>query len=247
MKIHIVTAFPGIFAGVFDESMLKRAREKELLRIRVVDLRDYSDDKHRRLDDAPYGGGPGMVMRAEPFFLAVEALGVKRGDPGTRIVLLTPGGKIFNQAKARELSGLDHLVLLCGHYEGIDERVTFQLADECLSIGDFVLTGGEIPAMVVVDTVTRLIPGLLSDSSLAEESFTDGMLEYPQYTRPAVFRGMEVPEVLLSGNHGEIKKWRYRKSLERTKLIRPDLFVKLSPSINKQGHDSCPEKGEQNT
>ncbi len=246
MKIHIVTAFPGIFAGVFDESMLKRAREKELLQVRIVDLRDYSDDKHRRLDDAPYGGGPGMVMRAEPFFLAVEALGMKRDDRGTRIVLLTPGGKIFNQAKARELSGLEHLVLLCGHYEGIDERVTIRLADECLSIGDFVLTGGEIPAMAVVDAVTRLIPGLLTDSSLAEESFTDGMLEYPQYTRPAVFRGMEVPEVLLSGNHGEIKKWRYRKSLERTKLVRPDL-LKLSPSLNMQGDDLCVEKDEQNT
>ncbi len=230
MLIDIVTAFPGSFAGIFDESMLKRAQEKELLQLRITDLRDYSGDKHRRVDDAPYGGGAGMVMRAEPFFLAVEALDVKRDDPGTKIVLLTPGGALFNQAKARELSTLEHLVLLCGHYEGIDERVTLHLADERLSIGDFVLTGGEIPAMVVVDATARLVPGLLSDSSLAEESFTDGMLEYPQYTRPAVFRGMDVPEVLLSGNHGEIKKWRYRQSLERTQQIRPDLFAKLPSS-----------------
>ncbi len=230
MQVDIVTAFPGCFAGVFDESMLKIAQEKGLLQLRITDLRDYSADKHRRVDDAPYGGGAGMVMRAEPFFLAVEALGVKRDDPGARVVLLTPGGMLFNQVKARELSNLEHLVLLCGHYEGIDERVTLHLADERLSIGDFVLTGGEIPAMVVVDATARLIPGLLSDSSLAEESFTDGMLEYPQYTRPADFRGMEVPEVLLSGNHGEIKKWRYQQSLERTQQIRPDLFAKLPSS-----------------
>jgi tRNA (guanine37-N1)-methyltransferase len=233
VRVDIITAFPGSFTGVFDESMLKIAREKELLQLRITDLRDYSGDKHRRVDDAPYGGGAGMVMRAEPFFLAVEALGVNRDDTGTRIVLLTPGGTLFNQAKARELSGLTHLILLCGHYEGIDERVTLHLADERLSIGDFVLTGGEIPAMVVVDAVTRLIPGLLSDTSLAEESFTDGMLEYPQYTRPAVFREMEVPEVLLSGNHGEIKKWRCRQSQERTRQIRPDLLAKLPSSSDK--------------
>lgn len=238
MRIDIVTAFPGIFSGVFDESMLRIAQEKKLLELRITDLRDYSEDKHHRLDDAPYGGGAGMVMRAEPFFLAVEALGVKRDDPGTKIILLTPGGTLFSQAKARELSSFTHLVLLCGHYEGIDERVTLQLADERLSIGDFVLTGGEIPAMVVTDAVTRLTPGLLSDSSLAEESFTDGMLEYPQYTRPAVFRGMEVPQVLLSGNHGEIKKWRCHQSLERTRQIRPDLYAKLPSSSTLQGNGS---------
>lgn len=230
MRIDIVTAFPGSFAGIFEESMLKRAREKKLLHLNVIDLRDYSNDKHRRVDDAPYGGGAGMVMRAEPFFLAVEALGVKQGDPATRIILLTPRGAIFNQEKARGLSSFGHLVLLCGHYEGIDERVALYLADECLSIGDFVLTGGEIPAMVLVDAVARLLPGLLSDASLAEESFTDGMLEYPQYTRPASYRGMEVPEVLLSGDHGEIKKWRYQQSLEKTRQLRPELYKKLSGS-----------------
>lgn len=224
MLIDIVTAFPDSFLGVLQESMLKRAQEKGLLQLRITDLRDFSMDKHRRVDDAPYGGGAGMVMRAEPFFLAVEALGVAKDDATARIILLTPGGKIFNQKKAQELSGLNHLVLLCGHYEGIDERVALCLAQERISIGDFVLTGGEIPAMVLVDAVTRLIPGLLSDSSLEEESFTDGMLEYPQYTRPHNFRGMLVPEVLLSGNHAEIKKWRAQQSLAQTRRYRPDLF-----------------------
>ncbi|MEW5920693.1 MAG: tRNA (guanosine(37)-N1)-methyltransferase TrmD [Bacillota bacterium] len=226
MQIDIISAFPGSFSGVFDESMLRRAQEKELLQLRIIDLRDFSTDKHRRVDDAPYGGGAGMVMSAEPFFLAVEALGVKKEDPGTRIILLSPGGAIFNQGKAQELSALNHMVILCGHYEGVDERVALHLAQERISIGDFVLTGGEIPAMVLVDAVTRLIPGLLSNSSLAEESFTNGMLEYPQYTRPYNFRGMLVPDVLLSGNHGEIKHWRYRQSLERTRLYRPELFEK---------------------
>lgn len=227
VRIDIITAFPGSFTGIFEESMLKRAREKGLLQLEITDLRDYSNDKHRRVDDAPYGGGAGMVMRAEPFFLAVEGLGVKKGDGETRIILLTPRGGLFSQAKARNLSTFNRLVLLCGHYEGIDERVALCLADESLSIGDFVLTGGEIPAMVVVDAVSRLQPGLLSDSSLEEESFTGGLLEYPHYTRPAVFRGMEVPEVLLSGDHGEIKKWRYRQSLEATRQTRPDLYAKL--------------------
>ncbi len=223
MLIDLITAFPGSFSGIFGESMLRRAQEKGLLQLRITDLRDFSRDKHRRVDDAPYGGGAGMVMRAEPFFLAVEALAVAKDDPGTRIILLSPGGKIFNQRKAQELSTLNHLVLLCGHYEGIDERVALYLAQERISIGDYVLTGGEIAAMVIVDAVTRLLPGLLSGPSLEEESFTDGMLEYPQYTRPYNFRGMLVPDVLLSGNHAEIKKWRRRQALEQTKLYRPDL------------------------
>ena len=227
MKIDIITAFPGTFARVFDESMLGRAQEQGLMQLRITDLRDYSADKHRRVDDAPYGGGAGMVMRAEPFFLAVEALNVDTKNPGTRIILLSPGGVLFNQDKAHEFSSLRHLVILCGHYEGVDERVALYLAEERISIGDFVLTGGEIPAMVVVDAVTRLIPGLLSSTSLMEESFTGGLLEYPQYTRPADFRGMPVPEVLLSGNHGAIRKWRYQQSLKQTRRYRPDLFSKL--------------------
>lgn len=204
------------------------------MQLNIIDLRDYSADKHRRVDDAPYGGGAGMVMRAEPFFLAVEALGINHADQDTRIILLSPGGKLFNQEKALAWSTLDHLVLLCGHYEGIDERVALYLAQERISIGDFVLTGGEIPAMVVVDAVTRLLPGLLSAASLAEESFAGGMLEYPQYTRPLEFRGMRVPEVLLSGNHGEIKKWRSRQSLEQTRRNRPDLLVEERPQREEQ-------------
>ena len=227
VQIDIITAFPGCFAGVFDESMLKRAQGKGLLQLSITDLRDYSADKHRRVDDAPYGGGAGMVMRAEPFFLAVEALGVNKDDPCTKIILLSPGGILFNQDKARQLSVLNRLVILCGHYEGIDERVALYLAGEKLSIGDYVLTGGEIPAMVLVDAVTRLIPGLLCSSSLSEESFNEDLLEYPQYTRPLDFRAMLVPEILLSGNHGEIKKWRCSQSLEQTRRYRPDLFRKF--------------------
>ncbi|MFT5028479.1 MAG: tRNA (guanine37-N1)-methyltransferase, partial [Candidatus Binatia bacterium] len=197
MKIDVLTLFPAMFAGPLDESIVKRAREANLLDLRIHDLRDYTHDRHRTVDDRPFGGGPGMLLKPEPIFEAVEALG---GDD-TRVILTTPAGRPFKQAVARELAESQHLLIICGSYEGVDERVREALVDDEISIGDFVLTNGALPAMAMIDAVTRLLPGALGDDgSSVDESFSNGLLEYPQYTRPAEFRGMKTPDVLLSGH-----------------------------------------------
>ncbi len=221
MKIDVLTLFPAMFAGPLDESIIKRARESGRLDLRIHNLRDYAHDRHRTVDDRPFGGGPGMLLKPEPIFEAVEGL----ARDTTRVILLSPSGRTFNQAITRELAGFDHLLLISGHYEGFDERVREQLADDELSIGDYVLTNGALPVMVIVDAVTRLLPGVLGDEESAhEESFNHGLLEYPQFTRPAEFRGMKVPEVLLSGNHAEIARWRAEQARLRTQERRPDLL-----------------------
>lgn len=221
MKIDVVTLFPAMFAGPLDESIIKRAREAGRLDLALHNLRDYAHDRHKTVDDRPFGGGPGMLLKPEPLFEAVESL----ARENTRVILVSPAGRRFDQAVARELAGLEHLLMVCGHYEGFDERVRERLADDELSIGDYVLTNGALPVMVIVDAVTRLLPGVLGDEDSArEDSFSQGLLEYPQYTRPAEFRGMKVPEVLLSGNHAEIARWRAEQSRRRTRERRPDLL-----------------------
>jgi tRNA (guanine37-N1)-methyltransferase len=221
MKIDVLTLFPAMFAGPLDESIIKRARQAGVLDLQIHNLRDYAHDRHKTVDDRPFGGGPGMLLKPEPIFEAVEEL--KRD--GTRVVLLSPAGRKFSQATAHELARVEHLLLVTGHYEGFDERVREALADDELSIGDYVLTNGALPAMVVVDAVTRLLPGALGDDTSAyEESFSNGLLEYPQYTRPVEFRGMKVPDVLVSGNHAEIARWREEQAKSRTKERRPDLL-----------------------
>jgi len=220
MKIDVLTLFPGMFAGPLDESIVKRARNAGLLELGIHNLRDWTHDRHKTVDDRPFGGGPGMLLKPEPIF---EAVGQLAGAQ-TKVVLLCPQGRRFTQAIAREMSQAQHLLLVCGSYEGFDERIREALADDELSIGDFVLTNGALPAMVVVDAVTRLLPGVLGDDeSSADESFSQGLLEYPHYTRPAEFRGMKVPEVLLSGNHAEIERWRKEQARLRTAARRPDL------------------------
>ena len=221
MKIDVLTLFPGMFAGPVDESIIKRARQKGLLDLKIHDLRDWTHDRHRTVDDRPFGGGPGMLMKAEPLFEAVESLRREK----TRVILFSPAGRKFDQAIARELAQLDDLLLVTGHYEGVDERVRETLVQDELSVGDYVLTNGALPAMIVIDAVTRLLPGALGDDdSSRDESFSHGLLEYPKYTRPAEFRGMKVPEVLLSGNHAEIEKWRREQARLRTEQRRPDLL-----------------------
>lgn len=221
MKIDVLTLFPGMFAGPLDESIIKRARQAGLLDLQLHQLRDWTHDRHKTVDDRPFGGGPGMLLKPEPIFEAVESL--RRGK--TRVLLMSPAGRRFDQAIARELAQQEHLVLVTGHYEGFDERIRAALADDELSIGDYVLTNGALPAMVVIDTVARLLPGVLGDAaSSSEESFSNGLLEYPQYTRPAEFRGLKVPEVLVSGNHAEIARWRAGQARLRTKEKRPDLI-----------------------
>ena len=221
MKIDVLTLFPAMFAGPLDESIVKRARAEGLLDLAIHNLRDYSHDRHRTVDDKPFGGGPGMLLKPEPIFEAVEKLSREK----TRLILLTPAGRKFNHSIARELARQEHLLLVCGSYEGFDERVREALANDELSIGDYVLTNGALPAMVIIDAVTRLLPGALGDDqSSHDESFSCGLLEYPQYTRPAEFRGMKVPEVLLSGNHAEIEKWRLEQAKHRTKERRRDLL-----------------------
>ncbi len=221
MKIDVLTLFPAMFAGPLDESIIKRAREAGLLDLRVHNLRDYTHDRHKTVDDKPFGGGPGMLLKPEPIFEAVENLAREK----SRVILLTPSGRRFSQAIARELTKYEHLLLVCGSYEGFDERVREHLVDDELSIGDYVLTNGALPAMVVIDAVARLLPGVLGDDeSSRDESFSHGGLEYPHYTRPADFRGMKVPEVLLSGNHAEIEKWRREQAVKRTREQRPDLM-----------------------
>ena len=221
MKIDVLTLFPAMFAGPLDESIVKRARQAGLLDLQLHNLRDWTHDRHKTVDDRPFGGGPGMLLKPEPIFEAVESL----ARDNTRVVLLSPSGRVFNQNIARELARVEHLLLVTGHYEGYDERVRECLADDELSIGDYVLTNGALPAMVVIDAVTRLLPGVLGDDASAQdESFSSGLLEYPQYTRPAEFRGMKVPEVLVSGNHAEIARWRAEQARLRTKERRPDLL-----------------------
>ena len=224
MKIDVLTLFPAMFAGPLDESIVKRAREAGLLDLTVHNLRDFAHDRHRTVDDRPFGGGPGMLLKPEPIFEAVEKLAGEQ----TRVILLCPTGRPFSQAVARELAAHEHVLLVSGHYEGFDERVRAELADDELSIGDYVLTNGALPAMVIVDAVTRLLPGALGDDASAQdESFSPAGpgLEYPQYTRPAEFRGMKVPEVLLSGNHAEIARWRAEQARRRTAERRPDLLA----------------------
>ena len=226
MHFDILTLFPGLFAGVFDESIVKRAREAGLVSITLHNIRDHGIGRHQVTDDTPYGGGGGMIMKPEPIFAAVEeVLGEHAGE--VPVVLLTPQGRKFTQEIAREYARRPRLVLVCGRYEGVDERVHRHLATDELSIGDYVLAGGEIPAMVVVEAVTRLIPGVLGDPSATfEDSHAEGLLEYPHYTRPPVFRGHAVPEVLLSGHHAEIVRWRRREALRRTWQRRPDLLAR---------------------
>lgn len=226
MNFDIITIFPEIFHAYLSESILKRALLKGLVEVRVHNLRDFSGDRHRTVDDHAYGGGPGMVMKPEPFFAAVETL---RPDPAEgRIIMMSPAGRRFDQDMALELSKeTRHLLFLCGRYEAIDERVRIALVDDEISIGDYILTGGELPALVIIDAVTRLIPGVLGDKNSAEaESFSWGILDYPHYTRPPVFGNMAVPEILLSGNHKDIERWRRKEALRRTLDRRPDLLEK---------------------
>lgn len=224
MRIDILTLFPGMFRGIWEFSILKLARQKGLLDIRVSDMRNFSYHKHRKVDDTPYGGGPGMLLRPEPIFRAIEAI-YHPPEIKPRCILLSPQGQVFDQNLANQLSQEHHLVLVCGHYEGVDERIKLGLHLQEISIGDYVLSGGEIPAMVIVDTTVRLIPGVLGqERSLSEESFGDNRLEYPQYTKPPVWRGMQVPPVLCSGNHRKIQEWQQEMSQKRTREQRPDLM-----------------------
>ncbi|WP_261306007.1 tRNA (guanosine(37)-N1)-methyltransferase TrmD [Paenibacillus andongensis] len=229
MRIDVMTLFPEMFEGVFSSSILGKARDKGIVALNTVNFRDYSNNKHNTVDDYPYGGGGGMVLKPEPIFAAVESLPVHQEDGQDpvkpRVILMCPQGETFTQKKAEELSKEQHLVFICGHYEGYDERIRQYLVTDELSIGDYVLTGGELPAMVVIDSVVRLLPGVLgNEMSAVTDSFSTGLLEYPHYTRPAKFRDWEVPEMLLSGHHENVKRWRRKESLFRTLERRPDLL-----------------------
>ncbi len=241
MHFDIFTLFPGMFQGPFNESILKRAQERGLLDIALHNIRDATTDKHHMVDDYPYGGGAGMVMKPDPIFAAIEA--VHQGGP---IILLTPQGRLFNQNIARELAQEARITLVCGHYEGIDERVIRHLVTDEISIGDYVLTGGEIGAMIIVDAVSRLLPGVLTEGSTDDESHSNNLLEYPQYTRPAEFRGWRVPDVLLSGNHAQINRWRRKESFRKTRERRPDLFAQVDVS-SKQDMKIMKELDEEDT
>ena len=225
MLIDIITLFPEMFAGVFGESIIKRAVDKKILEIRFTQLRDFAFDKHRQVDDSPFGGGAGMVLKPEPVYRAVrDVLSKSDENISRKIILPDPSGEVFTQDKAKELAALDQIVFVCGHYEGFDARI-YDLADELISIGDYVLTGGELPAMVIVDAVARMLPNVLGSAESAEtDSFFGGLLGFPQYTRPRDFEGKIVPDVLLSGNHAEIKKWRETQALNLTRTRRPDLL-----------------------
>lgn len=221
MRIDILTLFPGMFDGPLAHGVVGRAIGRGLLEVSPLDIRQFATDRHRSVDDYPYGGGPGMVMMPGPIFAAVESLALPEGTP---VILMSPQGRVFSQQVARDLAAQPRLVLLCGHYEGVDERVREHLVTDEISIGDYVLSGGEIPAMAVTDAVARLLPGAMDEQSGLEESHASGLLEYPQYTRPASFRGWEVPPILLSGNHGEVAKWRRLQALRRTFERRPELL-----------------------
>ena len=223
LRIDLLTLFPEMFTGPVDVSIIQRARKSGLLDLRVHNLRDYTHDNYKTVDDRPFGGGPGMVLKPEPIFEAVEAV----ADEATRVILMSPAGRPFDQTAARELAREERLLFICAAYEGVDERVRQELADDELSIGDYILTNGSLAAMVVIDAVTRLLPGALGDEQSAlDESFSQGLLEYPHYTRPADYRGWKVPPVLLSGNHAEIEKWRREQAALRTQTRRPDLWKK---------------------
>ncbi|MCH8019138.1 tRNA (guanosine(37)-N1)-methyltransferase TrmD [candidate division KSB1 bacterium] len=227
MRIFVVTAFPQLLNSPLNESILKRAQEKKLVEIKMVDLRDFTEDKHKQVDDYPYGGGPGMILKPEPFFKAVENIKTAENLADPLIILMTPQGETFTQGKAKELAQPKEIIFLCGHYKGVDERIRENLITEEISIGDYILTGGELAAMVVIDSVVRLLPGVIGDFDSAKtDSFEQAMLDCPHYTRPENFHGMKVPEVLLSGHHGEIEKWRREKALARTQEQRADLLIK---------------------
>jgi tRNA (guanine37-N1)-methyltransferase len=231
MKIDVLTLFPEMFSGPLDASIVGRARKAGLLDLRLQNLRQWTHDRHKTVDDKPFGGGAGMVLKPEPIFEAVESL----ADDKTHVILTAPAGRPFSQAIARELAQKEHLLFICPSYEGVDERVCETLVDDELSIGDYVLTNGGLPAMVIIDAVTRLLPGALGDDESArDESFSQSLLEYPHYTRPAEFRGMKVPEVLLSGHHAEIEKWRSEQARERTEKRRPDLLNSGGPEDSPQ-------------
>ena len=241
MRLDILTIFPTVFEAFWGLSILKRARENKIIQTNAVNLRDFTHDRHRSVDDRPYGGGPGMVMKPEPIFEAVDSVNTRE----SHVLLLSPQGSVFNQAKANDLARYPHLILICGHYEGVDERVCTGLADEEISIGDYILTSGNLAAMVVIDSVVRLLPGVLGcDESVEEESFTGGLLEYPQYTRPEVYRNMPVPEVLLSGDHNRIRCWRSEQARRRTAKRRPDLtpcsITRKHFNSSKRNHDIPP-------
>ncbi len=230
MQIDVITIFPEMIDFPMNLSIIGKAREKGLLKLQIHNLRDFSGNKHYSVDDTPYGGGPGMVMKVEPFVNAVKSLNLEKNQE-TKVILMSPQGQTLNQDKVVEFSKLKRLVILCGHYEGIDERVKELVVDEEISIGDYILTGGELGAMVIIDAVTRLLPNVLGhDESILEESFTNGLLEYPHYTKPREYMGLKVPEVLLSGNHAKIDKWRRQQSLVRTAKKRPDLLQKIKLS-----------------
>lgn len=232
MHIDILTLFPNMFSGPFTESIVKRAVDRNLVNIVIHNLRDWGMGKHKVVDDYPFGGGPGMLLKPEPLVEAIEAIEAKNDRSPASVILLTPQGRVFNQAIATELAALDRLLLICGHYEGVDERVREHMINDEISIGDFVLTGGELPAMVIIDAVVRLLPGVLgSEASLQEDSHTSGLIQYPQYTRPQSYRGWEVPEVLLSGNHAQIARWRREQSIARTLSRRPELLDSTNSSL----------------
>ena len=234
MRFDIVTIFPRMIEGALGEGIVAKAIQRELLTVCARDLREFTGDRHRTVDDMPYGGGPGMVLKPEPLFRAVEAIEQDSGAPQA-IVLVSPHGRPFSQAEAARLAGLDRVVILCGRYEGIDDRVRENLATEELSIGDYVLSGGELPALVIVDAVARLIPGVVGDEdSVAGDSFSRGVLDFPHFTRPAEFRDWKVPDVLVSGHHGEIRKWRKRQALELTLMRRPELLVDAELDVEEQ-------------
>ena len=220
MKFDVLTLFPDMFKSL-DESIIGKAKEKKLIEINLINIRDFSKDKHKKVDDTPYGGGAGMVMMPDVVYDAYSSI---KDRQNAKLIYLSPQGKTLNQEKVKELSKENHLILLCGHYEGIDQRVLDEIVDEEISIGDYVLTGGELPAMVLIDSVSRYIEGVINEESIEEESFSTNLLEYPQYTRPEEFRGRKVPDVLISGHHENIKKWRAEKALEVTKKKRPDLL-----------------------
>lgn len=222
MKFDVLTLFPEMFTSL-EQSIIGRAREKNLVDINLTNIRDFSKDKHKKVDDTPYGGGAGMVIRPDVVYDAYQS--VKSEE--AKVIYMSPKGTVLNQKKVQELAKQKHLIIICGHYEGIDQRVLDEIVDEEISIGDYVLTGGELPAMVLIDSVSRYVEGVLSEGSTSEESFSQGLLEYPQYTRPEEFRGQKVPEVLISGHHENIKKWREKQSLEITKKNRPDLLKQI--------------------
>lgn len=228
LRFDIFTLFPGMFTGPLSESILRRATDRGLIDIAVHDIRDWTTDKHRTADDTPYGGGAGMVMKAPPIVEAVEET-LGHEAVGASVLLMAAGGRPFDQSWARELAGTRRIALICGHYEGVDHRVVDILGCQELSIGDYVLTGGELPAMIVLDAVARLVPGVIDAESIADESHAEGLLEYPQYTRPAEYRGYRVPDVLLSGHHANVRRWRFEQALAKTARVRPDLLKSRDP------------------